>query len=346
MKKIISFVMAFILLLCIVPSMSVTVDAEVVRYWPVPGHPGKSQGYWYVDEKNYHKAIDICDANIEGAAVIASVSGTVVATYRCGVQHAGDLHTCSGFGTGLQIRGDDGWYYQYAHMQPGSMPDYVQNGAYISAGQKVGRVGTTGAATGPHLHFEISTSMWAGDINPETLIFNDTTVNPVGVVDECVGGVGSVFVRGWSFDEDDLSNGLNIHVYIGDELHGYIYADKERADVNNVYGCGNYHGFSETIKTKLTGTQTVRVYAINVGGQINVLLYTGTVNIKPGSTSGDINGDGDINNRDYALLMQYLNKWDVTINEDAADVTGDGNINNRDYALLMQYLNKWNVVLK
>ena len=60
---------------------------------------------------------------------------------------------------------------------------------------------------------------------------------------------------------------------------------------------------------------------------------------------GDINNDGDVNNRDLALLQKYLNNWEVEINEDAADVTADGDVNNRDLALLQKYLNNWEVNL-
>ena len=60
---------------------------------------------------------------------------------------------------------------------------------------------------------------------------------------------------------------------------------------------------------------------------------------------GDANGDGSINNRDVALLQQYINKWDVELDEVAADANGDGAINNRDVALLQQYINKWDVTL-
>ena len=62
-------------------------------------------------------------------------------------------------------------------------------------------------------------------------------------------------------------------------------------------------------------------------------------------TYGDVNGDGEINNRDLALLMQYLNEWDVELNLDAADVNVDGEVNNRDYALLMQFTNEWDVTI-
>ena len=60
---------------------------------------------------------------------------------------------------------------------------------------------------------------------------------------------------------------------------------------------------------------------------------------------GDVNGDGRVNGRDYGILLQYLNDWDVTIDLDAADVNADGRVNGRDYGILLQYLNDWPVVL-
>ena len=60
---------------------------------------------------------------------------------------------------------------------------------------------------------------------------------------------------------------------------------------------------------------------------------------------GDANGDGDINNRDLALLQQYINGWEVTVDADAMDVNDDGDVNNRDLALLQQYINGWDVEL-
>jgi len=58
---------------------------------------------------------------------------------------------------------------------------------------------------------------------------------------------------------------------------------------------------------------------------------------------GDSNGDGEINNKDIAAIMQYINGWEVEIDALAADVNCDGKINNKDYALLMQYINDWDV---
>lgn len=104
---------------------------------------------------------------------------------------------------------------------------------------------------------------------------------PIGEIDHLSGGVGVLNVSGWAFDADDKSAQLNIHVYIGDEGHGWITANKERTDVNKVHGCGDYHGFSETIKTAKSGTQKVEIYAINVGGGSNKLLHSEEVYITP-----------------------------------------------------------------
>lgn len=61
--------------------------------------------------------------------------------------------------------------------------------------------------------------------------------------------------------------------------------------------------------------------------------------------SGDVNGDGKINNKDLGLLQQYVNGWTVTVSKKAADANGDGKVNNKDLGLLQQYLNGWNVEL-
>ena len=61
---------------------------------------------------------------------------------------------------------------------------------------------------------------------------------------------------------------------------------------------------------------------------------------------GDVTGDGKVNNRDLGLLQQYVNGWDVEVDEEIADVTHDGKVNNRDLGLLQQYVNGWEVTLE
>ena len=61
--------------------------------------------------------------------------------------------------------------------------------------------------------------------------------------------------------------------------------------------------------------------------------------------AGDINNDGDVNNKDLTRLFQYLSEWDVVVNEAALDVNGDGDVNNKDLTRLFQYLSEWDVVI-
>ncbi len=61
---------------------------------------------------------------------------------------------------------------------------------------------------------------------------------------------------------------------------------------------------------------------------------------------GDINDDGKIGNKDFVILMRYLNDWDVnTIVYDACDISRDSVINNKDCVMFIQYINGWNVCI-
>lgn len=110
----------------------------------------------------------------------------------------------------------------------------------------------------------------------------------------------AVVLRGWAFDNDDCYQHIDIHVYIGGkagdsnaELH-VIKADKLRADINNAYNCGNYHGFSDAILTNKTGSQMVYVYAVNVGaGSTNPFIGKCSLSI-PNSSASNIKGYSDI----------------------------------------------------
>lgn len=75
-----------------------------------------------------------------GTPVRAASSGTVATT------NSGDA-----FGNSIVIRHPNGYHTQYAHLS--SME--VQEGQKVGTGQQIGRSGSTGNSTGPHLHFEV-----------------------------------------------------------------------------------------------------------------------------------------------------------------------------------------------
>jgi len=86
-----------------------------------------------------HRAIDI--GTIYGAYVYASRSGRVRTV----------TWDDTGYGYMVIIDHGEGWNTLYAHLK-GAL---VQPGQYVHQGEIIGRVGGTGRATGPHVHFEV-----------------------------------------------------------------------------------------------------------------------------------------------------------------------------------------------
>lgn len=58
---------------------------------------------------------------------------------------------------------------------------------------------------------------------------------------------------------------------------------------------------------------------------------------------GDINNDGNVNNKDFTRFFQYIAGWSVVVNEEAIDTNGDGKLNNKDVTRLFQYIAGWPV---
>ena len=75
-----------------------------------------------------------------GSDIIAAAGGTVIMAQYYG-----------GYGNCVIIDHGGGVSTLYAHMSKIG----VSNGQVVSAGQSIGKVGSTGNSTGPHLHFEV-----------------------------------------------------------------------------------------------------------------------------------------------------------------------------------------------
>ncbi|MGW0914526.1 transglycosylase family protein [Streptomyces sp. NPDC002784] len=100
--------------------------------------------------KGYHTGVDFPVAT--GTTVRSVADGKVV-----GAGWEGS------FGYQVVVRHADGRYTQYAHLSAIS----VRSGQQVGAGQRIGRAGSTGNSSGPHLHFEVRTGPGFGsDIDP------------------------------------------------------------------------------------------------------------------------------------------------------------------------------------
>lgn len=118
-----------------------TVSTGAAYIWPVQG--------WISSEfgprvspldgiRRFHSGVDIA-AN-HGDDVAAARAGTAVTT--------GSL---PGYGYTVVLEHPDGTRTLYAHLSR----ILVQRGQVVQQGERIALVGSTGASTGPHLHFEI-----------------------------------------------------------------------------------------------------------------------------------------------------------------------------------------------
>ena len=93
-----------------------------------------------------------------GGQDIAASSGTPLVAVTAGrVSQVRYQSCCAGYY--LVIQGDDRRDYVFMHLRE-SAANFVSVGQRVRAGQQVGRVGSTGGSTGPHLHFEMWTAHW------------------------------------------------------------------------------------------------------------------------------------------------------------------------------------------
>ncbi len=111
--------------------------------WPVPSCTLITSRFGYrvaptTGASTYHGGLDI-GASM-GASIVSAGAGDVI--------YAG---ANGGYGNCVMVDHGNGIVTVYAHMSSIG----VSYGQYVTAGQYVGAVGSTGVSTGPHCHFEI-----------------------------------------------------------------------------------------------------------------------------------------------------------------------------------------------
>jgi murein DD-endopeptidase MepM/ murein hydrolase activator NlpD len=122
--------------------------------WPTVG--GRISSFFgrrndpFTGAKTLHSGLDI--ANYLGAPVLAARDGVVES-----------IGFDSVLGNHIVVKHDLGYVTVYGHLSA----FVTHEGAWVKAGQLIGRVGATGYATGPHVHF--SAYHWGRLLNPMTL---------------------------------------------------------------------------------------------------------------------------------------------------------------------------------
>ncbi|MCL1789232.1 MAG: peptidoglycan DD-metalloendopeptidase family protein [Oscillospiraceae bacterium] len=125
----------------------------VERRFPITGGFG-----WDPWRNGVHTGVDFGSHGIGGTGIFAVQSGTVITATDGGNWNGG-------YGNYVIVDHGGGISTLYAHMRNGIS---VSVGQFVTQGQTLGLVGTTGWSTGDHLHFEVRV--------------NGTAVNPAGYI--------------------------------------------------------------------------------------------------------------------------------------------------------------------
>ena len=111
--------------------------------------------------KRYRAHLGVDFAAPTGRRVNATADGKIIHKGRKG-----------GYGKTVMIRHKNGLKSLYAHLS--SYNSKIKVGSYVKQGQYIGRVGSTGRSTGPHLHFGLYKNGRA--VNPQSVISVTKTV--------------------------------------------------------------------------------------------------------------------------------------------------------------------------
>lgn len=109
--------------------------------WPLRGYHTISSGFGgreFGGGEEVHYGVDI-----------PAPEGTPVRAARAGRVLESRPDYGRGWGWTVVIQHPDGWITRYAHLSA----NLIKKGELVVRGQRIGRVGSTGRSTGPHLHF-------------------------------------------------------------------------------------------------------------------------------------------------------------------------------------------------
>lgn len=142
-------------------SIDTTEDGKFAKgdpqYTKITDDYGWREAHPVSGERKFHGGIDI-RGDLGETNVIASLGGVVININNTCVSVSDmnkkrDVKCGGGYGNFVEIQDTKGNINLYAHLYRDSIT--VEKGDTVSQGQVIGKVGSSGSSTGPHLHFTI-----------------------------------------------------------------------------------------------------------------------------------------------------------------------------------------------
>ncbi len=134
------------------PTGKVIATIDAVTIWPVSGVVTLEFGEAHLPYQPIHTGIDI--ASKKGDPITPFMKGKVLSVN----------HLSWGYGNYVVIDHGNNITSIYAHMSAAN----VTEGQDVKPGDVIGKVGSTGWSTGPHLHFEVR--VFGVPVNPRTFV--------------------------------------------------------------------------------------------------------------------------------------------------------------------------------
>ena len=133
------------------------VDWSVGTPWMANANDPRAAAYYAATGNAYNWGVDLIGKG-KPLTAQAAIGGTISKVFNeapdtpSGINN-GQSNINSGWGNQVEIRGDDGTIHRMSHLA--AVQQGLKVGDRIEAGAKVGMVGATGRATGPHLDWEV-----------------------------------------------------------------------------------------------------------------------------------------------------------------------------------------------
>lgn len=259
-----------------------TVSAATDYTFCFPVNNGMKIAYYQQYDPDYlgHTGVDIHSSGDD--TIYAAYSGVVQQTNNScphvNSGFAGCAHTNS-YGNSVYIKGDNGLYFIYGHLKQNTI--LVKAGDRVTAGQPIATMGSSGASTGKHLHFEVRTNL--------SVSTSRINANPVGKYSGVVTYVNGPYgkstdpytpydaVSNGNYYFKNVSTGTYLTVDGAKAANGQNMSVAAKKDTNAFkFGVSGSASTSYAFTTLLDTGYVVNPYSDTPGNGTNVTLYKKT----------------------------------------------------------------------